>query len=267
MIESGIFKRTERLLGSELTQILKQKRVLVVGVGGVGSWCVESLVRTGIGHITIVDSDNVCITNINRQLMATVETVGQPKVDVLKARMLSINPALDIEARKEIYSDENYEAFHLDSYDYVIDAIDSLDNKASLIRRVCATKAVLFSSMGAALKIDPTRVSVAEFWNVKGCPLAAALRRKFKRSKDFPKKKFKCVFSDELLTNEGADCDCGTEECVCRKERLAGGEAEWHQTKKQANGSLSHITAIFGFTLAGLVISDIRTKAIRQQKS
>lgn len=261
MIEDGIFKRTELLVGGSVMDSIAEKRVIVFGVGGVGSWCVESLVRSGIRKITIVDSDAVCITNINRQLMATTKTVGMPKVDVLKRRLLEINPRAEIDARREIYSEQTADSFHLETYDYVIDAIDSLDNKASLIRRACSSGATLFSSMGAALKMDPTKISVAEFWKVRGCPLGAALRRKFKKSKLFPSKKFKCVYSEELLQNKGTCGDCGTEECVCRKQTSVD-ENDWHSAKVHTNGTMAHVTAIFGFTLAGLVMEDVYRQSL-----
>ncbi|MCR5028053.1 MAG: tRNA threonylcarbamoyladenosine dehydratase [Fibrobacter sp.] len=230
--------RVARLLGDSAVDEISQKRVIVFGVGGVGSWCVESLVRSGIQKITIVDSDCVCETNINRQLMATTQTVGQVKVDVLKERLLQINPSAEIDARKEVYSAETAESFKLDEYDYIIDAIDSLKDKAHLILTACKTKAKFFSSMGAALKLDPTKIHVAEFWKVQGCPLARALRTKFRSTHILPAKKFKCVYSEELLQNKG-EID------------------ESDPRKAQINGALSHITAIYGFTIAGLVIQDI----------
>ncbi len=222
------------LLGNEVMERMAEKRVIIFGVGGVGSWCVESLVRSGIRHLTIVDSDRVSITNINRQLMATTKTVGQVKVEALKERLLTINPSAEITALQKIFTQETAEEFDLDSYDYIIDAIDSLKDKALLILMACRTKAKFYSSMGAALKLDPTRIQVAEFWKVKGDPLARALRNKFKKEKLFPKRKFQCVYSDELLENKmPIDPD------------------------DRGNGSLVHITAIFGFMLAGLVLADI----------
>ena len=164
------------LLGNEAMDRIAQKRVIIFGVGGVGSWCAESLVRSGIRQLTIVDSDRVCITNSNRQLMATTKTVGQVKVDALKERLLSINPKAEITALQQIFSEETAESFELDTYDYIIDAIDSLKDKAALILLACKTKAKFFSSMGAALKLDPTRIKVTEFWKVQGDPLARALR-------------------------------------------------------------------------------------------
>ena len=183
-IEEAIFRRTELLLGSETVNLIGRQRVIIFGVGGVGSWCAESLVRSGIRQLTIVDSDRVCITNINRQLMATTKTVGQVKVDVLKERLLSINPSAEITAMQRIFNEETAESFDIGSYDYIIDAIDSLKDKALLILMACQTKARLFSSMGAALKMDPTKIQVAEFWKVKGDPLARALRNRFKKQKN-----------------------------------------------------------------------------------
>ena len=243
--DQAIFRRSELLLGNEAMERIAQKRVIIFGVGGVGSWCAESLVRSGIRQLTIVDSDRVCITNINRQLMATTKTVGQVKVDVLKERLLSINPQAEITALQQIFSEETADSFELDTYDYVIDAIDSLKDKAVLILMACRTNAKLYSSMGAALKLDPTRIKVTEFWKVQGDPLARAIRKKFKHYNQFPEKKFQVVYSDELLENKG--CPPDTDE----KPSLFN--------KPQTNGSLAHITAIFGFTLAGLVIQDAAT--------
>jgi tRNA A37 threonylcarbamoyladenosine dehydratase len=261
-IEQAIFRRSELLLGDEAMRSIAEKRVIIFGVGGVGSWCAESLVRSGIRQLTIVDSDRVCITNINRQLMATSKTVGQVKVDVLKERLLSINPSAEITALQQIFTTETADSFDIGSYDYIIDAIDSLKDKALLILMATQTKAKFFSSMGAALKLDPTRIKTAEFWKVQGDPLARALRNRFKRNKVFPKRKFQCVYSDELLQNKGHNATCGTEQCVCPKAKMGPGDPsllnhEWCSSKAQINGTLAHITAIFGFMLAGLVIQDI----------
>ena len=241
-IDSAIFRRSELLLGSEAMERIAQKRVIIFGVGGVGSWCAESLVRSGIHHLTIVDSDCVSITNINRQLMATTKTVGMPKVEVLKERLLSINPQAEITALQQIFSEESASKFCMEDYDYIIDAIDSLKDKAALILLACKTNAKLFSSMGAALKLDPTRIKVTEFWKVQGDPLARAIRKKFKHYGQYPEKKFQVVYSDELLENLGCPPD--------------DEEVPSTFNKPQTNGSLSHITAIFGFMLAGLVIQD-----------
>ncbi len=258
---SPIFRRTELLLGPEAMGRLTAKRVIIFGVGGVGSWCAESLVRSGICHLTIVDSDRVCITNINRQLMATSQTVGLVKVEVLRERLLAINPSAEVTAMQKIFTEQTADSFDIGSYDYVIDAIDSLKDKALLIEMACRSKVKFFSSMGAALKMDPTRIQVAEFWKVKGDPLARALRRRFKQQQRLPQRKFLCVFSDELLQNKGKNATCGTDQCVCPKAVRGPGDPtllnhEWCSSKAQINGTLAHITAIFGFMLAGLVVQD-----------
>ena len=232
-IEEEIFQRSELLLGDEAMSRIAEKRVILFGVGGVGSWCAESLIRSGIRKLTIVDSDSVCASNINRQLMATTETVGRVKVDVLKERLLTINPDAEITAIHEFFTAENASKFCLEDYDYIIDAIDSLKDKAHLILMATSTPlgerggARFFSSMGAALKLDPTRIKIAEFWKVQGDPLARTLRKRFKHEGQFPARKFQCVYSDELVEPKG-----------------------------EGKGSLVHITAIFGFMLAGLVIQD-----------
>lgn len=250
--EKDIFQRSELLLGSEAMERIAEKRVIVFGVGGVGSWCAESLVRSGIRHLTIVDSDSVCASNINRQLMATTQTIGQVKVDVLRQRLLSINPAAEIIALHQFFTAETADSFHLETFDYIIDAIDTLKDKTLLILMACRTEAKFFSSMGAALKLDPTRIKIAEFWKVQGDPLARVLRKRFKalskreksdacisssereearpevkHKSQYPARKFQCVYSDEPVEPQG-----------------------------EGKGSLVHITAIFGFMLAGLVVQD-----------
>ncbi|MCQ2243373.1 MAG: tRNA threonylcarbamoyladenosine dehydratase [Bacteroidaceae bacterium] len=243
-----IYSRTQRLLGDETLEKIKQSRVIIFGVGGVGSWCAESLVRTGIQHLTIVDADKVSDTNVNRQLMATTETVGRVKVEALKERLKLINLDAEINAVEALYSAETAEQFRLEEYDYIIDAIDSLTAKAQLILHATKVmkekgKSGFFSSMGAALKLDPTRIKVAEFWKVQGCPLARALRNKFKKQRTLPAMKFLCVYSDELLENKGTG--------------IEGDNSPEAFHKVAFNGSLAHITAIFGFMLAGKVIESI----------
>ena len=236
----AIFRRAELLLGDEAMGRIAQKRVIIFGVGGVGSWCAESLVRSGISRLTIVDSDRVAVTNINRQLMATTKTVGQVKVEALKERLLAINPSAEITALQQIFNAETAESFQLGTYDYIIDAIDSLKDKALLILLATSLspqresrRVGFFSSMGAALKLDPTRIKIAEFWKVQGDPLARALRKRFKRDGQYPKRKFQCVYSDELLENKMPI-----------------------DPNDRGNGTIAHITAIFGFMLAGLVLQD-----------
>ncbi|MDE6368296.1 MAG: tRNA threonylcarbamoyladenosine dehydratase [Muribaculaceae bacterium] len=245
--EKEIFSRASLLLGDDVMKRLATIRVIVFGVGGVGSWCAESLVRSGVKHLAIVDCDNVAVSNINRQLMATTETVGQPKVEALKAHLLTVSPTAEIDARREVFTAETADNFDLDSYDYVIDAIDSLKDKVLLIERATESRAKFFSSMGAALKLDPTRIKVAEFRNVIGCPLARALRQRFKKMGRWPRRKFLCVYSDELVENKGV-----SEESL---EVMPGIDGSKPSAKARINGSLMHITAIFGLTLAGLVIN------------
>lgn len=244
-LDEQIFSRTLTLVGAQIFDKISKTRVILFGVGGVGSWCAESLVRSGIRNLTIVDSDTVNVTNINRQLMATTQTIGALKVDALKERLLQINPLANINAIGDIFDENNCNNFELNSYDIIIDAIDSLENKMRLLLESSKTKAKVYSSMGAALKIDPTRIKVAEFWDVKGCPLARALRDKFKKKKLKPHKKIKCVYSDELLKNLG---------CVSYNNA----PKEFH--KVAVNGTMAHITAIFGFTLAGLILNDLYKK-------
>ena len=266
--KKGIFQRTELLMGKELMDKIMSKNVIIFGIGGVGSWCAESLVRSGIHRLTIVDSDRICITNINRQLHATVLTVGEVKTEALKKRLLEINPSAQITALQKIYNKDNHDFFELEKYDYIIDAIDSLGSKTHLIRMATRTDAVFYSSMGASLKLDPTKIRVGEFWEVKGCPLAAKIRKMIRKG-DLPAKKFMCVFSDELLENKGSGSSCGTDKCLCPKTKNAPGDAEladheWCSIKAVINGTIAHITAIYGFTLAGLVIRDIYNGGIQK---
>lgn len=234
------FNRVELLLGSDVMKRISSCRVIIVGVGGVGSWCAESLVRSGIGHLTIVDSDRVCASNINRQLMATTNTVGRAKVEVLRERLMEINPDADIAAMERVYCEEDNALFHLDDYDYVIDCIDSLKDKmALLLHAATSARRAVFSSMGAAMKMDPTQIKVAEYWKVRGCPLGAALRKRMKRAGVKPARPIMCVYSEELLANNGIGD-------VTREGN--------------SNGTLAHITAIFGFTLAGLLMKNLTEK-------
>lgn len=227
------FSRTRLVAGDAMMERLADTRVLVFGVGGVGSWCVEALARTGIGHITMVDSDTVAASNINRQLPASVDTVGMPKTEVLARHILSINPLTHVEALQARYTPETAAGFGIEEYDYVIDAIDSLADKADLILRctdpATAPRRAFFSSMGAARKLHPGMIRTAEFWTAEGCPLARALRTRFRKAGIFPRRKFKCVYSPETLPH--------------RAEGPAG-----------VNGTFMHTTAIFGLTLASLVV-------------
>ena len=246
-MEPRRFLRISRLLGEQKVQSLSERFVVIVGVGAVGSYCTEALARSGVGRFRLVDFDTVGLTNVNRQLMATTKTVGQPKVEALKARLKEINPDAEIEAIQQVYEDESYQDWHLEQYDYIIDAIDSLKDKISLLLRASQYKAKIYSSMGAALKVDPTKIKVAEFWDVRGCPLGSIIRKRMRQAKTFPHKNIYCVYDDEVLENKG--------------EAPAPADDNPMESKKAVtNGTTGHITAIFGMTLAGLVIKDIQDK-------
>ncbi len=238
-----LFSRTELLIGPAAMQQIASKKVILFGVGGVGSWCAEGLIRGGIMHLTLVDSDRVAAANINRQLPATTETIGEMKVAVMKKRLQEINPHAVITAIPEIYSESTAESFHLEQYDYIIDAIDSLPHKAHLLNAASRTGATVFSSMGAALKLDPQQIRVTEFWKVRGCKLASALRQHMKKGEK-PAKKILCVYSEEMLTNKG-------------EEALKMADEKSSFKKARINGTMVQVTAVFGFTLAGLVIQDM----------
>ncbi len=242
------FSRSEALLGSETMESLRTKRVILFGVGGVGSWCAEALIRTGLTHLTIVDGDTVQPSNVNRQLPATRETLGRPKVEVLKERLLTINPEAEIEAIHKMYEPTpnpslkgggNNKSFPsgedlgeaLSTYDYVIDAIDSVAAKTDLIIRATRTRGVkIFCSMGAALRLDPTKVTTGELMDIKGDALAKAVRARMKKMGVKPYRKVQCVYS----TEQALQCE--------------------------TRGSLMQVTAVFGCTLAALVIRDILKK-------
>jgi len=238
-----LFARTELLIGREAMQSLATKKVILFGVGGVGSWCAEGLIRSGIMHLTIVDSDKVAVANSNRQLPATTQTIGQLKVEVLKKRLQEINPFATINAIPEIYSAGSSSSFQLEQYDYVIDAIDSLAHKTHLLTAASESGATVFSSMGAALKIDPQQIRVAEFWKVRGCKLASALRDRLRKGAKL-QKPILCVYSEERLSNIGT-------------EALPDADEKGSFRKAQTNGTMVQETAVFGFTLSGLVIQDI----------
>ena len=246
-VTKDIFNRTELLLGSDVMDVLSKARVIIFGVGGVGSWCAEGLVRSGIRKLTLVDPDEVSVTNINRQLMATTTTVGRPKVEVMRERLLDINPDAEITAMRAVYNADTAGGYDLDSYDYVIDAVDSLKNKILLILNASSSKATFYCSMGAALKVDPRRVKIAEFWNVRGCPLGAMIRKKMRKAGTLPQKKFFCVYDDEVLPNLGKDGIVETDTF----------------NKAQINGTTAPVTSIFGMMLAGMVLEDIYKKCLK----
>lgn len=219
-----MFTRSKQLIGEEGFRALQEARVIIFGVGGVGGWCAETLLRTGIGHITIVDFDVVDITNLNRQVVATQDNVGQSKVLEMQKRLLSICPTADIQAINCQYNAETADSFCLNQYDILIDAIDMVDCKALLLHRATTAGCRVYASMGAGRKINPQHIRTAEFWKVQGCPLARALRTRMKKTGLMPTQKIQCVYSEEISG------DCGT---------------------------IAPVVGVFGMTLASLVINDL----------
>ncbi len=236
---SAMTDRTALLLGVDAVRRLEDARVLVIGLGGVGSWCAEALARTGIGRLTIVDHDLVAASNINRQAQAVSGTIGASKAEALAVRLREINPHANIDARLARFTAESAREFDLGAYDRVVDAIDSIDDKIALIAAAVRSNATLYSSMGAASRIDPTRVRIAPLSKTHGCPLARVVRRRLKME-GIPCE-FLCVYSDEPATK-------GEEIERCEDD---GGR------RKRVNGSLVQVTAVFGFALAGLVVNGI----------
>jgi tRNA A37 threonylcarbamoyladenosine dehydratase len=259
---------------------LAHARVIVFGLGGVGSWCAEALVRSGVGHLGIVDSDTVCVTNINRQVQATTATVGEFKTEVLKVRLLEINPRCDVAAFGRVFSRDTAAEFGIGEADYVIDAIDSLTHKLDLIEYTAQAGSRLFSSMGMAQKLDPTRLKTADIWETQGCPLARLVRAGL-RKRGFGGH-FTVVYSSErLLLSGDVQPVCGSAQCLCpgRKQGESGapggpadlscGPVEWCSSKKVINGSAVTVTAVAGMILASLVIRDIcaRFPVVREAAS
>ncbi|MGD9545905.1 MAG: ThiF family adenylyltransferase [Candidatus Krumholzibacteriia bacterium] len=262
MAGNPLFQRLQLLTGAPAIEHLGRSRAAVFGLGGVGSWAAEALVRSGVGHLTIVDNDVVCITNVNRQLQATTRNVGKGKADELKARLVTLNPRCKVEAVQKVYEPDTAAEFDLGSFDYVLDCIDSIANKVDLIMRSVAAGATLYSSMGAASKLDPTQIKVASVWETTGCPLARIIRQKLRAAKFTGD--FLTVFSPEVLPPvESTSVACGTHQCFCPSFTPDDGteHKDWCSTKKIINGSAVHITAVFGMMLAGLVVQDAVRRA------
>jgi tRNA A37 threonylcarbamoyladenosine dehydratase len=250
-------------------EILGRTRVMVFGVGGVGSWCAEALARSGIGDIAMVDSDRVCVTNINRQVQATTGTIGRTKVEVLRERLLEINPGCRVTAWGKVFSRETAETFGIEGADYIIDAIDSLTHKLDLIELAWDRGIPLFSCMGMAQKLDPTRLKTGDIWETAGCPLARLVRAGL-RKRGF-RGRFTAVYSTERLPlRREIGTACGTSQCLCPARHHCdeeGGKtsAEWCGSKKVINGSSVTVTAAAGMILASLVLRDIYDRQGRRQ--
>lgn len=231
------FSRTALLIGKEGLEKLKNSKVIVFGVGGVGGYVVEGLARSGVGQIDVVDDDQVSITNVNRQIIATVDTVGKNKVDVCKDRVLSINPDCRVTAIKKFYSPQNSSEFNLSSYDYIIDAIDSITSKIDLCVKASESLTPIISSMGAGNKLDPTAFEVADLYKTSVCPLAKVMRRELKAR---GVKKLKVVYSKEEP-----------------KKPILDGENQLPDGKRQIPASISFVPSVVGLIIAGEVIKDL----------
>ncbi|MCL2265208.1 MAG: epoxyqueuosine reductase QueH [Treponema sp.] len=239
-ISNSPFERLSLLTGVEALEKLKKTSVLIFGAGGVGSWAAEALVRSGIGKIGIIDNDVICASNINRQVEATSLTLGHPKASALKKRLLEINPECDITARDELFCLENANEFKIEKADFVIDAIDTINHKLDLIEKTRNVNVTLFSSMGMALKIDPSKIKTASIWKTDVCPLARLVRQGL-RKRGFTGD-FTVVYSSEpAMGNLKNSC----------------AEAPSHTGQKKANGSIVTVTATAGLMLASLVINNV----------
>ena len=222
---SSQFERTERLIGPEAVEALKDKRVAIFGLGGVGSFTAEALARAGIGHLLLVDRDTVDITNLNRQLIALHDTIGLPKADLMRDRALRINPEADVRALRLFYNSESADEVDFAQYDYIVDAIDTVASKVLIIERAIQAGTPVISAMGAGNKLDPTRFRVADLAETSVCPLARVMR---KRLKQRGIEHVQVVYSDELPTV------------------LLNGE--------RAPGSISFVPSAAGLILAGAVV-------------
>ena len=230
------FSRTELLLGTDGVGKLRKSRIAVFGVGGVGSYAVEALARSGVGHITIIDNDTVSLTNINRQLPAIHSTIGKLKVMVVASHIKEINPACEVAPLSVFYSDKTADEIDLSQFDYVIDAIDTVSAKLMLVEKCNSLGVRIISSMGAGNKLDPTRFEVCDIYKTSVCPLAKVMRREL-RARGI--KKLKVVFSkEEAITPFKTD---STEV----------------SSKRQIPGSVAFVPSVVGLIIAGEVIKDI----------
>ena len=244
------FSRTQLLLGKEAMDKLKNSRVAVFGIGGVGGYVCEALVRSGVGHFDLIDDDKVCLTNLNRQIIATRKTVGQYKTDVMKERMLDINPDIEVNVHKCFFLPENAEEFPFAQYDYVVDAVDTVTAKIELVMKAKEMKVPIISSMGAGNKLDPSAFRVADIYKTKMCPLAKVMRRELKQR---GVKKLKVVYSEEKPTRplEDMAISCRNQ-CICppgTKHKCTG--------RRDIPGSVAFVPSVVGLIIAGEVIKDL----------
>ena len=244
------FSRTELLFGKEAMDKLANARVAVFGVGGVGGFTVEALARSGVGTFDIIDDDKVCLTNINRQIIATRKTVGKYKVDVIKERILEINPKAVVNTYQCFYTPETADQFDFSKYTYVVDAIDTVTGKIELVMRAQAAGVPIMSSMGAGNKLDPTKFEVTDIYKTSVCPLAKVMRRELKARRV---KKLKVVYSKELVRKPIEDMSIS-----CRANCICPPGAERKCTdRRQIPGSTAFVPSVAGLIIAGEVIKDI----------
>lgn len=244
------FSRTQLLLGESAMKELANKRVAVFGIGGVGGYACEALVRSGIGAFDLIDDDKVCLTNLNRQIIATRKTVGKYKTEVMKERMLEINPNVDVRIHNCFFLPENADEFPFDEYDYIIDAVDTVTAKISIIMKANELGIPVISSMGAGNKLDPTAFRVADIYKTRVCPLAKVMRRELKKR---GVKKLKVVYSEEQPTRpiEDMSISCRTN-CICPP----GAEHKCTE-RRDIPGSVAFVPSVVGLIIAGEVIKDI----------
>lgn len=244
------FSRTQLIFGKEAMDKLKGARVAVFGIGGVGGYTVEALARSGVGAIDIIDDDKVCLTNINRQIIATRKTVGKYKVDVAKERIEDINPDCKVTAFKTFYMPETADQFDFTQYDYVVDAIDTVTGKIALIENAKKAGTPIISSMGAGNKVDPTAFEVTDIYKTSVCPLAKVMRYELKRRGI---KKLKVVYSKEKpippIDDMAKSC---RQHCICPP-----GTARKCTQRRQVPGSTAFVPSVVGLIIAGEVIKDI----------
>ncbi|MCH5156825.1 MAG: tRNA threonylcarbamoyladenosine dehydratase [Clostridiales bacterium] len=244
------FSRTELLLGKSAMEKLANSRVAVFGIGGVGGYTVEALVRSGVGAIDIIDDDKVCLTNINRQIYATRKTVGKYKVDVAAERIAEINPNVAIHTYKTFYTPEQADQFDFAQYDYVVDAIDTVTGKIGLVMQAMASNTPIISSMGAGNKLDPTAFEVADIYETSVCPLAKVMRKELSRR---GVKSLKVVYSKEkpLTPIDDIEISC-KEHCICPP-----GTERKCTARRQVPGSNAFVPSVVGLIIAGEVIKDL----------
>ncbi|MBO4293526.1 MAG: tRNA threonylcarbamoyladenosine dehydratase [Clostridia bacterium] len=246
---SNQFNRTELLIGKDGIKKLNDAKVAVFGLGGVGSYVVEGLARAGIGHFVLIDDDKICQTNINRQILATTKTVGKPKVDVAKERILDINPNAQVEIYQEFFMPDSRELLD-ESIDYVVDAIDTVSAKIELVVRANRLNIPIISCMGTGNKLDPTRFEVTDIYKTSVCPLAKVMRKEL-RAREI--KKLKVVYSKEepIQPDQYSNASCKTN-CVC-----PAGTKRTCAIRNQVPGSISFVPSVAGLIIAGEVIKDI----------